>query len=151
MNIRMLEKMVGDCSPAQELIDEYKSKVHSRKLKDVLSEIPILDIPTDKYTEVNLKYKKNFNDVTIEDIAKEWNKIEKKFNVEEAMLLQSITEGCVEICWLLPNDLVDHAVSSVTNNQSVKCSDQSATEELFSGVLYLKIGDYVIKDDITGM
>ena len=151
MNIRMLEKMAGDCSPAQELIDEYKSKVYSRKLKDVLSEIPILDIPTDKYTVVKVKYEKNFNDVTIKDIVKQWNDIEKMFNVEEAMLLQSITKGCVEICWLLPNKLVDHAISSVTNNQPVECSDQSATEELFSGVLYLKIGNDVIKDDITSM
>ena len=151
MNIRMLEKMVGDCSPAKELIHQYKSEVFSRKLKDVLSDIPILDIPPDQYAEVKVKCKKDFNEVTIKDIIKEWNDIEKKFNVEEAMLLQSITEGCVEICWLLPNDLVERAISSAANNQLAKCRDQSATEELFLEVLYLKIGDVVVKDDITGM
>ena len=148
MNIRMLEKMVGDCPPAKELIDQYKRKVYSRKLKDLLLDIPKLKIPRDVYTIVKEKWKRDFNDVTIENVVEHWNEIEEKFNVEEAMLLDSITESCVEICWLLPNDLVEHAISSVANNQS---GDQSATDKLFPEVLYLKIGDVVMKDDITGM
>ena len=151
MNIRMLEKMVGDCMPAKQLINQYKSEVYSRKLKDVLSEIPTLKIPTDKYTEVKVKWKKDFNELTVKDIVEQWNEIEKRFNVQESILLQSIIEGCVEICWLLPNDLVEHAISSVTTNHQVKCGDQSSTENPFSEVLYFKIGDVVMKDDIAGM
>ena len=151
MNIRMLEKMVGNCPPAKELIKQYKNEVYSRKLKDVLSDIPNLDIPIDKYTQIKVKWKKELNDLTVKDIVKQWNEIEKRFNVEEAMLLQSIIEGCVEICWLLPNDLVEHAISSVTDNQPVKNDDQSTTEASFPEVLYLKIGDTVMKGDITGM
>ena len=138
MNIRMLEKMVGNCLPAKRLIYQYKSEVYSRKLKDVLSEFPNFDIPTNKYTEVKVKWKKEFNDLIIKDIVKQWNEIEKTFDVKEAMLLKSITEGCVEICWLLPNDLVDHA-------------KKLATPELFPEMLYLKIGKDFVKDDITGM
>ena len=78
MNIRMLEKMVGDdCSATKQFIYQYKSEVYSRKLKDVLLVIPDLKIPTDKYTEVKIKYEKDFNDVTIKDIVKQWNEIEK--------------------------------------------------------------------------
>ena len=74
----MLEKMVGDCSPAQELIDQHKKEVYSRKLKDVLSDIPKLKIPKDKCTKVKVKYKKkDFDDVLIEDTVEEWNEIEK--------------------------------------------------------------------------
>ena len=152
MNIRMLEKMVGDdCLAAKQLIYQYKSEVYSRKLKDVLLVIPDLKIPTDKYTEVKIKYEKDFNDVTIKDIVKQWNEIEKIFKVENAMLLKNITEGCVEICWLLPNGLVEHAISSAAKSQPVKCGIQSTTQQLLPKVLYLKIGEVVLKDYIIGM
>ena len=153
MNIRMLEKMVGDdCLAAKQFICQYKSEVYSRKLKDVLSVIPDLKIPTDKYTKVKIKYDKDFNDVTIKDIVKQWNEIEKIFKVENAMLLENITEGCVEICWLLPNGLVEHAISSAAKNQQpVKCGIKSATQQLLPKVLYLKIGEVVMKDYIIGM
>jgi len=65
------------------------------------------------------------------------------------MLLKSITDGSVVICWLLPNDYVDHAICLTTNSQPDRHDDQSATQVLFPEVLYLKIGDVVIKDDIT--
>lgn len=55
MNIRMLEKMAGECLPAKELIKQYKDEVFSRKVKDVVSEIPTLEVPPDKYTEVKEK------------------------------------------------------------------------------------------------
>ena len=151
MNIRMLEKMVGDCSPAKDLIEQYKSEVFSRKLKDFLSEIPTLEIPTDKYTEVKVKWNKDLDDLTIEDVVKQWSKLEMTFQVEEAMLLKSITKGCVEICWILPNDLVEHAISSDTNNQPIKYGDKLATQDLFPEVLYLKIGDVVMIGDTTRM
>lgn len=90
--------------------------------------------------------------MTIKDVVKQWHEIEKKFNVEEAMLIKSITKGCVEICWLLPNDLVEHAICSATNNKHSKPDDQSGTgsQQLFPEVLYLKIGNVVIKDNILG-
>ena len=194
MNIRMLEKMAGNSSAAKRLIEGYKKEIFSRKVKDVISEISDLEIPTDKYTEVKEKWDKNFDDLLIQDIVKRWRDIEKKLNVEETMLLKSITAGCVEICWLLPNDLVEHAICAASNDHpdgdddqspaqkpvkeegigqsfkdgdhltaqepvkkddqstiqgSVKGGDQSATYDLFPEVSYLKIGDVVIKDDIT--
>ena len=185
MNIRILEKMACSSSAAMKSINKYKKKVYSKKVKDVVSEIPNLKVPTDKYTKVKEKWNKDFDDLTIKDIVKRWNEIEEKFNVKETMLLESITEGCVEICWLLRNDLVDHAIYSATktrpvprddqlvshNDQSVSHDNQPvshddqlvshddqpvshddhlATQQLFPEVLYLKIGDTVIKDhDIT--
>ena len=167
MNIRILERMAGNYSPAKSLIDKYKKDVYSRKVKDVISEISNLEIPVDKYTEVKEKFKKDLNDLLIEDIVKRWNEIEKKLNVEETMLFKSITAGCVEICWLLPNYLVDHAIHSATGghpvsqlasqgevkddyqsvNQEPAMNDGlSATQDLFAEMLYLKIGNVVIKD-----
>ena len=151
MNIRLLERMVGNCIPAKQLIHQYKIEVYSKKLKDVLSEIPILNVPTDEYTKIQVKCVKDFNDVTIGDIVKNWNEIEERFNVKESMLLESIAKGCVEICWLLPNGLVEHAISSAAKNQPAKRGDQLAIPELFPEVLYLKFGEVVMKDIIIGM
>ena len=168
MNIRILEKMAGNSLAAKRLIDEYKKKVYSKKLKDVISEISDLEIPADKYTEVKEKWKKDFNEVLIGDIVKRWNEIEKKLGVEKTMLLKSVTEGCVEICWLVPNDLVDHAIHSATSGHPVcqsaiqeqvkddyqlvtqvpvKDDNQSAPKELFPEVLHLKIVQEQVKDD----
>ena len=149
MNIRILEKIAGNSSAAKQLIEEYKKKVFSKKVKDVMSLISNLKIPTDGYTEVKQKWNKEFDDLLIEDVIKEWHEIERKLIADEAMLLKSITGGCVEICWLLPNDLVERAISSTTNSQLLMQDVVLATEELFPDLLYLKIGDKVIKD-ITG-
>ena len=153
MNIRMLEKMAGNSLAAKQLIKKYKNAVYSRKVKDVLSEISNLEIPPNEYTEVKEKWNKNINELTVRDIVNQWREIEKKFNVEETMLIKSITDGCVEICWLLPNHLFKHAVCSATNNQQGRHDDDqsgSGAKELFPEVLYLKIGDVIIKDDDIG-
>ena len=158
MNIRILEKMAGNSLEAKRVITEYKQKVFSRKVKDVISEISNLEIPADKYTEVKEKWNKNLDELLIKDIVNRWSEIEKKLNVEETMLLKSITAGCTEICWLLRNDLVYRATHSATTGHSVNQSATpelakddgcSATKELFPKVLYLKIGDVVIKSEAT--
>ena len=138
INIRILEKMTSNSSTGRRLTERYKRKVFSRKVKDVVSKIPKLEIPLDKYTQVIEKWNKDFDNLMIKDIVEYWNQIEKKFNVSETMLFGSITVGYVEVCWLLRNDLVEHVLDL-------------ATPELFPEVLYLKIGNNVIKDDITSM
>ena len=149
MNIKLIIKVVGDCLPAQKLLEQYKNKVFSRKLKDVLTDIPDVEVPEDKYTEVKEKWQKNFDDLTIKDVVKHWHELEKTFKVE-AMLLKNITKGCVEICWLLPNNLVKHAIFSATGNQSTKFGYHLSNQDLFPEMLYLKIGDVIIKKDIIG-
>ena len=138
INIRILEKMTGNSSTGRWLTEKYKRKVFSRKVKDVISKIPKLEIPLDKYTQVIEKWNKDFDNLMIKDIVEHWNQIEKKFNVSETMLFESITVGYVEVCWLLRNDLVEHVL-------------YLATPELFPEVLYLKIGNTVIKDNIASM
>ena len=155
MNIRMLEKMAGNSLKAKQSIEKYKGSIYSRKIKDVISEISNLEIPTAGYTEVREKWKKDFNDLTVKDVVKRWNELEKKFNVEETMLLKNVITGCVEVCWLLPNHLVEHTVCSATINQQDRDDDDDqsnngiSTQDLFPEVLYLKIGDFVVKDVFT--
>ena len=151
MNIRVIEKMAGKCEKAKKLIGEYKDNVYSRKVKEVVSEIPDLEVPADKFTEVKEKWDMEFDDLKIKDLVKRWNEIEKILEAEGSMLFNKITVGCVNICWLIPNDLVEHAVHLATKSLPVKHDDhdQSATEnqEFYSKSLSLEIGDKVIIED----
>ena len=154
MNIRLLEIVAGNSSKAQQTIKRYKDNIYSRKVKDVMSEISELEMPLNGYTVIKEKWGKHFNDLIVRDIIDRWNKLEKIFNVEEKMLLRSVTSGCVKICWLLPNHLVKQATCSATKfygNKDDGSDDQSSThtQELFPEPIYLIIGDNIIKDDST--
>ena len=59
------------------MIEKYKNKVFSKKVQDVISEIPDLKVPTDKYTKVEEKWNKDFDDLTIRDVVGRWSEIEK--------------------------------------------------------------------------
>ena len=105
-----------------------------------------MKIPKDKYTKVEDKWNKNFDDLTIRDVVNRWSEIEKKFNVGETMLLEKIAHGCVEISWLLRNNLIEHAIYSATNERPVS-NDQSYSQILLPEVLFLKIGGVVVIGD----
>ena len=153
MNIRILEKLAGRSSEAKKSIEKYKSNVYSRKVKDVMPEICDLEIPKIGYTEIREKWKKDFNELIVGDVVEQWNELERRFNVKGAMLLKSLTSGCVEICWLLPNNLVKQAKCSATKSQLDRDDDDDdqssiSIQKLYPELSYLKIGDCVIKDDV---
>ena len=150
MNIRIIEKMVGISEEAEKLIEQYKNEVFCRKVKDLMLEISNLEVPMDKYTEVKDKWNKEFDDLRIKDVVKRWGEIEKILEAEGTMLFKTITAGCVEICWLLPNDLVERAIYLATSIQFGEREDQSATnyQNFYSKSLSLKIGDIIITNII---
>lgn len=145
MNIQVIKIMANDSEEAKKLIDQYKIDIFSKKVKDVLSEIPELEVPKDKYTEIIEKLNKRFYNLRIEEVFERWREIEKWLEVDETMLLKNIQGGCVEICWLLPKSLVERAVTSV------KSKDKSLAnyQKFFYRVLFFKIGDFTIMDNIT--
>ena len=139
INIRMLERMAAFSrqTKAEELIDKYKSAIFSKKLAEILDDIPDLQITDNYYTRIQDKWKKNFEDITVEDVAKRWSKLQRIFDVDEVeILLQNLTEGCIKIVWLLPVELASHArLSAFANWYDLE------------DVSYLSIGDHVIKND----
>ena len=143
MNIRILEKMVGVSKNAEKLIDQYKNEVFSRKVKDLMLEISNLEVPKDKFTKIKDKWGKDFDHLTIKDVVVRWTKIEEMLEAEGAMLFETITSGCVEICWLIPNNLVEHAIHLTTTNQST-----TDYHEFYSETLSLKLGEIIITDTI---
>ena len=141
MNIKMLTKMAraSRLPAATRLIQQYKDEVYSRKLIDVLREIPNLKISSTSYSKAKEKWNKNLNDVTINDLVNHWSEVEKIFNVEEpTVLLDSLLGGSIEIHWLIPTELVEHTYQSISNNISlmIKCD-----------ILYFDIEGHVMKPE----
>ena len=139
INIRVFERMSA-CSrqaEAKELIDKYKQIVFSKRLSDILEDIPDLIIPEDFYTKVEDKWNKKIEDITLEDIAKRWANLQKIFDVDDVeVLLKNVINCSIKIVWLIPISLVSHArFSAFKNWYDLK------------DVSYLSIGDHVIKND----
>ena len=139
MNIKMLTKMAraSHMKAATKLIQQYKDEVFSRKLVEVLQQIPSFNISSNYYTKAKEKWNKNLNDITVNDLVNHWSEVEKIFNVEEpTVLLDSIISGSVEIHWLIPTELFDHIIQSISNQISrmAECN-----------ILYFNIAGHVIK------
>ena len=139
MNVRLLEKMAAlSCQvEAEQLITKYKKVVFSKKVTDVLQYIPNVKVTDDYYVKVRDKWKKDLEDITVEDIANHWVQLENIFDIDQSeILLKNLLKGCVEINWLIPVNLMSHARLSAFKNW---CD--------LEDVSYLSIGDHVIKND----
>lgn len=142
INIRILTKMVrvSRVDEAEELVERYKEAVFSRKLGLLLKQIPALNIPADYYAEVEQKWNKSLDEVTVQDLVSHWSKMEELFDVKEpTLLLKKVVDGCVEIHWLVPANLTHQICCAVFNGRH---SNKS--------ILHLKISNHVIlRNEIT--
>jgi len=139
MNVRLLEKMAAlSCQvEAEQLIAKYKKTVFSKKITDVLQYIPNLKVTDDYYVKVRDKWKKDLEDITVEDIANHWVKLQNIFNIDQSeILLENLIKGCIEIVWLIPVELTSFARLSAFKNWYD-----------LEDVSYLSIDDHVIKND----
>ena len=113
MNIRMLVKManVSDQPAAVKLIQRYRKEVYSRKVIEILQQIPNLKIPDKYYKE---KWDKSLDEITVQDLVSHWSDVERKFDVQEpTVLLDRVVEGCLMIYWLVPVQVVNHIILSL--------------------------------------
>lgn len=136
INIRILTKMVlvSRVDEAKELVEGYKEAVFSRKLSLLLKEIPTLSIPPDYYTKVETKWNRSLDELTVKDLVSQWSEMEEMFDVKGlTLLLDRVVDGCIEIHWLVPTQLVHHICCAVFNSR-----------HLLTSLLLLKIGDHVI-------
>ena len=116
MNIKMLTKMASASllPAASKLIKQYQKEIFSKRLKDILRQIPKFDVPETYYTKVKQKWDKELNDVTVNDFVKHWSDVEKIFDVKEpTVLLDRVTADCIEIYWMIPIELVKHICQSI--------------------------------------
>ncbi|XP_065909082.1 uncharacterized protein [Dysidea avara] len=141
MNIRMLVKManVSRQPAALKLIDRYREEVYSRKVMEILRQIPNLKIPDKYYTAIKEKWNKNLDEITVQDLVTHWSDVERKFDVQEpTVLLDRVVEGCLVIHWLVPINIIEHVVLSL-NDQLYVLPDS----------LYFDVGGIVIKQDVS--
>ena len=139
MNIRVFERMAAASkqSKAKTLVTNYKKIIFSKKINDILEELPDLEITDDYYTKVKDKWSKDLKDITISDVVDRWCKLQKIFDVEDLeILLQNIIKGSIIFHWLIPACLVTQVRYSVFRNWY--------NLEDFA---YLCIGSHMIKDD----
>ena len=139
MNIHILEKLATSSgqTEAQELIAKYKEIIFSKKVTDVLQELPDLEITEDYYIRVRDKWNEELEDITVKDIINHWVKLQKILGVESLeMLLENLVKWSGELHWLIPVELTSHARLSAFKNW---CD--------LEDVSYLSIDDHVIKND----
>ena len=138
MNIKMLTKMAraSHMKAATQLIQQYRDEVYSRKLMEVLQQIPKLTVSDKHYSKAREKWNKN-DDVTVNDLVKHWSQVEQIFDVEEpTILLDVVIDGCVEIHWLIPTELIEHICQSIKTKISMLHGNN---------ILYFDINGQLIK------
>ena len=63
------------------------------------------------------KWDKNIDDLKVRDLVSHWFEVEKIFNVEDpTLLLDNIIDGCIEIHWLIPVELINIIRDSVNSH-----------------------------------
>ena len=142
MNIKMLTKMAraSHLPAATKLIRQYKEEVFSRKLIEVLQQLPSCNSSSNYYTKAKKKWNKNLNDVTVNDLVNHWSEVEQIFSVQEpTVLLDRVINGSIEIHWLIPTELVEHTQQSISNHISNHISIMIKCD-----ILYFDIGGHVI-------
>ena len=137
MNIKMLTKMAraSHLPVATKLIQQYKNEVYSRKLIEVLQQIPKLKVVDDYYTKIKEKWDKDLDDLKVQDLVNHWSEVEEIFDVKEpTLLLDNLINGCIEIHWLIPMELghIFHTVNLKT------------FEMLMLHILHFDFGGHVI-------
>ena len=138
MNVRLLQQMAAASlqQNVYKLVDHYKNAVSSKKLVDVFQQITETEVPQEYYSKIEQRWEKNFKEVTLKDVMREWERLEKIFDFEEpTLLLESVLNNCIQFFWLIPAELVCHARYSAFMNW-----------HQLDDILYLDICAYVIKD-----
>ena len=120
IDLRLLQAVViaSGSTEANNLLINYKKTVFSKKLMDILSEIPSKEITDEYYDKIISKFDKKLEELTIFDL------LEKKSQLETVIMdlkkgtcaLAHIGEGCIEIHWFIPADYIDHVYQAATLN-----------------------------------
>lgn len=135
IDVRMMEAMVdvAEIPEAEQTLNNYKEFVSAFKIKEILPDLQV-HVVSKNYTTIKEKFKSSDEEtLTVGDI------VEHQFSLIYEMCdlrplsskLCSITTGCLELVWEIPNESALHAYKSALANR-----------HKFDKVLYLKIGNY---------
>ena len=142
LDIRMLEAMVvaSENSQAVELLNNYKAAVFSKKLIDLLPNVPSKEAKEEYYSKVVTKLKLDHNEMTVADLLKFQSQLEVVImDIKRGIcILEHLEKGCVEVHWYIPTTCVDGAYQTAR----VRCNQFKDLN-----LLYIKIGHYPVIHD----
>ena len=128
VDLRLLETLImsSDICAARVLVDKYKETVFSKKLSEVLDKLfmPQQKKDMEAYTtRVGMKLQKEPNEITVADLSEFAPFLETVImDINSGTcILEHITEGCLEILWLIPAHCRYHAYKSALNNRHRFC------------------------------
>ena len=139
IDIRILEVMVvaSKSSHALKLLENYKAAVFSKRLIDLLPNVPSMEVKEIYYAKVITKIKKDHNEITVADLLKFQSQLEAVImDINRGVcMLAHLEQGCVEAHWYIPTYCVDRAYQ----NAKLKCYHFTDLH-----LQYLKIGCYPV-------
>lgn len=121
IDIRLLQAIVVACqSPkAFQLLQNYKRAIFSRKLIDVLPNIPSKEIKDEYYSKLVAKLAKEPESMTIADLLKFQTELEKVImDIGNGVcVLEHIRKGCIEVHFYI----AIHYIKRVHQSASARC------------------------------
>ena len=142
IDLRLLETLVvaSGSTTAQDIVKKYKATVFSKKLVDVLPNMPNKEIRDAYFTKIISKVGKNSDEITVGDLVKLRSKLESVImDINKGTcVLEHIEDGCIEIHWYTPTHHIDHAYKNA-------CLRRHKFHELC--LLSLQIGNYPVLHD----
>ena len=118
IDLRLLQAMVvaSGSLVAKSLLTTYKNVVFSKKLIDVMADIPSKEVKDEYYTKIISKFGKELEEITIFDLLKRQSQLETVIMElkKGTCALAHISEGCVEIHWIIPTDYIDHVYKAAS-------------------------------------
>ena len=128
VDLRLLETLImsSGIREAKVLIKRYKEIIFSKKLSEVLDNLPIPQRKEHReaYTaKVASKIQKEPNEVTVGDLSYYCNILETVIMDinKSSCVLEHLDNGCLEIHWLIPTHCRFHAYKSALNNRQKFC------------------------------
>ena len=139
IDIRILEVMVtaSESSQALQLLENYKAVVFSKRLIDLLPNVPSREVKEKYYAKIITKINKDHTEITVADLLKFQSQLEVVImHIKKGIcILEHLEQGCVEAHWYIPNSYVDVAY----RNSKLKCYQFNDLH-----LQYLKIGHYPV-------
>ena len=128
VDLRLLETLIvsSGIREAKVLVSKYKKVIFSKKLSDVLDNLPMPQpkIYRNLYTvKVASKIQKEPSEVTVGDLSYYCSILETVImDINNGCcVLEHLNEGCLEIHWLIPIHCRFHAYKSALNNRHKFC------------------------------
>ena len=137
IDIRILEMIVeaSENVQAQELLDNYKAVIFSKRLIDILPNCPSKAVKEKYYAKIVAKVENNFHEMTVADLSEFQSQFEEVIMdiKKRVCILDHLEKGCVEIHWYIPISCVDRAYQ----NAKAKSSQFNDLH-----LQYVRIGNY---------